>query len=46
MFASVGFDRTVVPAPRPGLFLMDCGDPGLKPGATIHTPYRGRGPRR
>ena len=36
-------DRTVAPAPCPGLFVMDCGDPGLKPGATIHAPYRGAG---
>ena len=36
-----GFDRTIVPSPLPGLLVICGGDPGLKPGATIHAPSRG-----
>ena len=38
-----GFDRTVVPTPRPGLTVVyGTGSPGLRPGATIRAPFRGR----
>ena len=34
--------RTIVPTPHAGLLLMCCADPGLKPGATLRAPCRGR----